>query len=667
MPFLILAFALTGWAQQPVQVLHGHVLPEITNGQVQFVAHLPSTQKLYFSLVLSLRNEAELHSLIQDLYDPSSPNYHQFLNTEQFAARFSPTPEDYQAVVDFVRTKGFTVTSTPDHRLTVSALGTAAQIEDAFNVTMNVYQHPTENRLFFSPDREPSLPASLPVTYISGLNNFSIPRPALSKSNSVVNATGSGPNGWFVPNDMRAAYYGGSSMTGSGQCIGLAEFEGYAINDVVGTLSYNTAASAVPNGGNYILTYTVPNGGGTFNVPITNVLLNGGTVNEYVNDTSPYKYQNEAEVVLDIAQAIGMAPGASQIRVYIVPDAWTTSGNYEFPSNSDDAAIFSQMAADSCSQFSISWNWSPEPQNLYSNDTIFQEMITTGQGLFAASGDSGSWNSTPTPYVYPEEDANVTAVGGTELTTSGSGGSWVSETAWPYSGGGISPDHVPIPSYQSGLNGVNGASTVYRNGPDVAAEANVDNYVCSYYYGCLTYSWGGTSFAAPRWAGFTALVNQQNLANGNPTIGFINPLIYPIGLSSSYKNYFHDITQGCQINNGHCAGTGYDLVTGWGSPLGSGWFPNPPHRQPQAQTPYVSNGGFSMNGYNTATWWFTLQDATPGATIYYQGNGCEGYTNSSTYPGGTIYITCTGSTTPSPSGTMYATAPGYLQSASSNW
>src|SRR5208337_4252105 len=127
------------------------------------------------------------------------------------------------------------------------------------------------------------------------------------------------------------------------------------------------------------------------------------------------------------------------------------------------------------------------------------------------------------PYYYPAEDANVTAVGGTDLTTSGPGGTWVSETAWRYSGGGDSNNDTPIPSWQQAtgvITTANKGSTKYRNIPDVAAEANFDNYICYSGNGgaegpgqhCDS-DWGGTSFAAPRWAGYMALVNQQSVTN----------------------------------------------------------------------------------------------------------------------------------------------------------
>ena len=85
--------------------------------------------------------------------------------------------------------------------------------------------------------------------------------------------------------------------------------------------------------------------------------------------------------------------------------------------------------------------------------------------------------------------------------------------------------------------------------------------------------YGGTSFAAPRWAGFLALVNQQSVANGKGTVGFINPTLYNLGTSASRSTAFHDITSGSNPpsvgdGSGFNAVPGYDLVTGWGSPAG---------------------------------------------------------------------------------------------------
>jgi kumamolisin len=135
------------------------------------------------------------------------------------------------------------------------------------------------------------------------------------------------------------------------------------------------------------------------------------------------------------------------------------------------------------------------------------------------------------------------------------------------SGGGISPDKIAIPSWQKlagVINSSNKGSTTLRNGPDVAANANFTFYVCADQTTCTANEYGGTSFAAPMWAAYIALVNQQLVDNGDATIGFINPTIYAQNVTSSYGTNFHDITSG--KSGSYSAVTGYDLVIGWGSP-----------------------------------------------------------------------------------------------------
>ncbi len=392
---------------------------------------------------------------------------------------------------------------------------------------MGVYQHPTEPRTFYSPDREPSPALGVRLWHISGLDNFSIPHPASLRRDAEVksNTTGSGPSGYFLGSDMRAAYYGGTSLTGAGQSVGLLEFAGYNDADV------NAYFAKV---------------GQKLTVPVNGISTDGSSL-------SCTGGCDDTEQVLDIEVAISMAPGMSQVRVYV--------------SDTSDVSIFNKMATDNISKsLSCSWGWSPADPT--SDDPIFKEFSVQGQNLFVASGDSGAYRS-KSKYVYPADDAYVTSVGGTDLTTNGAGGAWKSETAWSDSGGGISPNRIAIPSYQTAagvITTANKGSKTYRNAPDVAAEANTDNYIC--YNGTCAGGWGGTSFAAPRWAGYFALVNQQSVANGRSTLGFINPTIYTIGLGSSYSADFHDITSGS--NGTYPTEKGYDLVTGWGSPNGTG-------------------------------------------------------------------------------------------------
>jgi subtilase family serine protease len=526
--FTFLLLTIPGQAQHTLQVLQHHVRPAVASGQAVPVGHLPSTERLQLAIMLPLRNQSELTSLLGRLNDPTSSDYGHFLTVAEFTERFGPTARDYQAVVDFAKANGFTVTNTPPNRLIVDINGSVAQIEKAFHVAMTVYQHPTENRTFYSPDREPSLDLSVPVKRIAGLNNFSIPRPMLKKAAEGrfrSNATGSGPQGAYRPSDMRAAYYGTGALTGTGQSVGLVEFDGYELADVNSDM-----------------------GGESYTVTITNVLVDGASAGSDGDD---------GEQAIDIAQPIGMAPGLTSVRVYIAPGTSAIGVG--------DVDIFNQMATDNISkQLSCSWGWAPDDPS--DDDPIFQEFAAQGQNLFVASGDAGKYTgNNNNDESYPAESDYVVAVGGTDLTTNGAGGAWESETAWSDSSGGPADNGFAIPSWQVGVaNSSNDASSTIRDLPDVAAEANFDNILCDDGT-CYYNEYGGTSYAAPRWAGYIALANQQNVTNNGKTLGYLNPLIYPIGFGSSYDSNFHDIASG---NNGYPAVTGYDLVTGWGSPNG---------------------------------------------------------------------------------------------------
>ena len=507
--------------------IHKDFEKALANGQAPLVDRLKATQSLRLDIALPLRNEAELDDLLQRLYDPNSSDFHQYLSVEEFTERFGPTQEDYDAVMHYAQAHGLQVTGTSPNRMLVNVTGSVANVERAFHVNLGVYKHPTENRTFYAPDREPTADLPFPVWHVTGLDNFSIPHPAGLRRDEKArpHTTGSGPSGYFIGSDFRAAYYGGTSLTGSGQSVGLLEFVGWNQSDVTSYFSHV---------------------GQPLNVSVVGVSTDGSSL-------SCTGSCDDGEQVLDIEVAISMAPGMSQVRVYV--------------STTSDVSIFNRMATDNLAKsLSCSWGWSPADPS--SDDPIFQEFAAQGQNLFVASGDDGAF-TTRSRDVYPADDAYVTAVGGTDLTTVSAGGAWKSETAWRDSGGGISPNKIAIPSYQT-TSGVittaNKGSRTYRNVPDVAAEANTDNYIC--YDRTCAGGWGGTSFAAPRWAGYLALVNQQSVAHGHGTVGFLNPTLYSLGLGSSHATYYHDITSG---NNGtYTTQTGYDLVTGWGSPNGTG-------------------------------------------------------------------------------------------------
>jgi subtilase family serine protease len=539
----ILLFVVEGQSQAQ-SLMTRHVREATLKGQAQSIGRLPTTQSMRLDIVLPLRNQADLDKLLQELFDSSSPSYRHFLTVAEFTARFGPSQEDYDAVIRYAKTNGFAVVGGSRDGMDVQVEGSVASIETAFHVSMSVYQHPTENRTYFAPDREPMVDLPFQLWHISGLDNFSIPHPLFVKksdfasahginANAVVShaTTGSGPSASFLGSDMRAAYYGGTTLTGAGQNLGLLEFLGTDLADL--DTYFN-------------------NVGQTNSVPIT-LLSTDGTSTSCV-DTRAGGSCDDTEQTLDMTQAIGMAPGLASLVVYV---------------GSTDTAMISAMTTHNPLPTTIgcSWGWTPaDPSTL---NPYFQKMAAQGQNFFAASGDASTWSSRNE--AWPADNAFVVSVGGTDLITASAGGAWKSETAWVDSGGGISPDSIPIPSWQQlagVINSTNRGSTTLRNGPDVSANANFTFYVCADQTTCTANEFGGTSFAAPMWAGYIALVNEQLAANGEPTIGFINPTIYSQSVTSSYGTEFHDITSG--TSGSFSAVAGYDLVTGWGSPNGTG-------------------------------------------------------------------------------------------------
>ena len=512
---------------QSLPALTHHVREVILNGQTQMVGRLPASQSMRIDVVLALRDQVGLENFLHELYDPSSPFYRRFLTVQEFTAEFGPSQEDYDAVIRFATTNGFTVVGGSRDAMDVQLKGSVGTIETTFHVTMGVYQHPTENRTFYATDREPTVDLPFQLWHISGLDNYSIPRPLYKRRNldEKSNATtGSGPSASFLGSDMRAAYYQGTALTGSGQSLGLLEYAGTDLADLE--------------------TYYA-NVNQTENVPIT-LLSTDGTSTSCV-----YPSCDDTEQTLDMTQALGMAPGLSSLVMYV---------------GSSDTALLGAMSSDTPLPLNLSSSWSWTPPDPTTDNPYFEKMAAQGQSFFEAAGDGGAWRSTDT--WWPMESPYVICVGGTDLETSGPAGPWSSETAWVDGGGGISPDKFAIPFWQTTTaSGCTSCSKSYRNGPDVSANSNFSFYVCADQTTCTSNLYGGTSFATPMWAGYMALANQQAALDGQPPLGFINPAVYDIGLSPSYDTAFHDITSG---SNGYSATTGYDLATGWGSPNGSG-------------------------------------------------------------------------------------------------
>ncbi|HTV43088.1 MAG TPA: protease pro-enzyme activation domain-containing protein [Candidatus Sulfotelmatobacter sp.] len=491
------------------------------------VGSLPASQELQLAIGLPLRNQDALTNLLEQLYDPANVRFHRWLTPEQFTEQFGPAQADYAKVIDFAGKHGLVVTHQHSNRLLLDVTGSVTNIEQAFHVNLRVYQHPTEKRTFYAPDKDLSVESDVPILHVSGLDNFSIPRSLYvlaTNAQGVTPYNGSGPSGLYIGNDFRHAYVPGVTNNGAGQYIAIIDVGGpYYTNDIY---MYETNAGFVPG-----------------STVITNILLDGWTGIPVGTNAA------DGEEALDIDMAMSMAPGATIL-------------NYE--GGADD--VFNQIAIDDkAKQMTLSYGFGLDANNYQS----FQEFVAQGQAMSQASGDGGAdlnggTGLTGNPW--------ATIVGGTALTMSGNGVAWESETTWSGSGGGVSG--YGVPDWQLGIaTPANQGSTVWRNFPDVAMLGSPATFI--YINNGSTVDIGGTSQSSPLWAGFMALVNQQAATDGNPPVGFINPAIYRLGQgpASIYTNCFHDITTGNNFNsqspNKYPATAGYDLCTGWGTPTGS--------------------------------------------------------------------------------------------------
>ena len=500
---------------------------------------LPGDQLVDVAIGLRLPNEQALDVLVRELYDPASPRFREFLTPREYTEKFAPSQQSYDAVLAFAARNDLALVATAPTRYDVHVRGTASAVNRAFHVALQRYQHPTEDRTFHAPDREPSVDLDVPLAFVLGLDDFRLPRRTsdhAAPTRTPGFAGGSGAGGTFTGFDARNAYAPGVSLNGAGQTVGILQLDGYLTSDIA---AYEQA-SGFPN------------------VPLQNVYLDGYT--------GPFTGSlGNQESTGDIEFVVSMAPGVSQVTIYGGPN-----------DNAGYLDLLTEMANPTRgeplpSQLSTSFYISYENGAVY---PMLKQMAAQGQALFVASGDYGSYNETTGTYDFPPtDDPHVTAVGGTMLTTDANG-AWQGETTWPFSGGGFSPwagtdPEFQIPWWQAGMSFATfGGSSTARNVPDVSLVATNLLY---FFNGGWT-GFAGTSAAAPMWAGFMALVNQQAALVGQPPVGFANPALYAIGRGGTCPTCFHDITTGNNFNDvnpsKYSAVPGYDLCTGWGTPNG---------------------------------------------------------------------------------------------------
>lgn len=520
-------------AGQPLKHLHGHVMAAVK--QASDLGKVDDAQEIPLTFSMPLNNSAALDQEIAAIYQVGNSHYHQFLTSQEFHEKYAPTQEQIGQVQSYLEQQGMTSVTVDDNGLLVHAISSVGVINSTFHTEIHQYHDVTGDQTFRSPAYELQTPEGVPIVGVHGLQDLTRFRTHLVQSQDTAEKPhmGTGPGGGLSPADIRAAYnLSESSSAGAGQTLALFELDSYTARDIA----------------EYEQVFGLPN------VPLQNVMVAGATG---VPGTGA------GEVTLDIELMIALAPGAQKIIVYEGP-------------NSDQGVLstYSQIASDNTAK-SISTSWG-EPETevpaslLQSEYNVFAQMAAQGQTIFAAAGDSGAYdNGTQLGVDDPASQPYVVGVGGTELST-GNGETYAGETTWDggnskagAGGGGISSVWT-IPSYQSGLVSTQSkGSTTMRNVPDVSLNADPATGYAIAFNGNWTI-YGGTSCAAPLWAAFAAIVNQERAQNGLGTLGYMNPLLYQIGKGSNYHSDFNDVSDG-STNLFYPAVSGYDDATGWGS------------------------------------------------------------------------------------------------------
>lgn len=616
----MLAAAYTGLAQSnAIKSPPGEPPFNVRNGRAKLVGHFNDPrQMLRLAFGLVPPHLAEEEEFLQELMTPGSPQFHQFLTPEQWDARFAPTVEDEQAVVDWATSQGLTITHRYPDRLLVDVEAPVATIEKALQVTINNYL--LEGYTYFANEREPVIPAHLSgiIRSVGGLHNFPQMRPEhfsgkqppgpLYNPGPVVgvghtyHADGDGTkrqqapanssqggllpnftNGYKDPTDIyNSGAYDYNALQNLGHCCNpLSNAGGSPPQSSIALATYGNFYSANIVGFQAQYPYLAYN--------ITPITIDGGPPTCTVGPKQPC--DNDLETALDTewstATANSFGSYLSTAQVYVYEDGGSAEDMYNQMYTDGHAKIFSTSW--SCTEIS-----GCSASEMDTDHGIFNNMLGTGWTLMTASGDRGATDDCAHVSVsYPASDPDVIGVGGTELQQY-SDSSFDFEVAWTGgtgsgscshnnggSGGGCSV-HFATPGFQSGSNGSCGT---HRSVPDIALNAY---YGQNMYFNGSLFPIGGTSISSPMLAGFFAQEGAYLLYLGSVTgnscgsfhrsctpMGNGNTYLYYFGLHPSYAPHypFYDTISGCNSNDitaanhftAFCAGVGYDSVTGWGS------------------------------------------------------------------------------------------------------
>jgi subtilase family serine protease len=488
------------------------------------------------TLALELRRRA-LSTFLRDVRDPSSPRYRDFVDAAQFGERFGISDLELAGLTETVRAARLEVLATYPQRTSIRVGGTARNVGRLFGVELHDFVDPAGDR-FHAPLAPPVIPTSLRGVVV-GVGGLSDQR--LIRSNALVSAI---PVGGLKPDDTAAAYnlapLHQMGITGEGQTIAIVSFDSFLDQDVVG---FDQRVGIV-------------------GPEVEHIPVGGGTA----------VGQGSIEVMLDIEVIRGIAPAAAILNFEAPNDGTASFGD-----------VVNAIVADArASIISISWGRCDVPEAFteglrLADQQAFEAAAAQGISTFVASGDNGAYTCEAfdpadkrLSVSWPADSPFVTSVGGTRLAVQ-QDGSYLREFGWEDvlsnggGGGGLNPID-PRPDWQTGVGVDNDLSNGMRQIPDVAAAADPDSgfyvFVTNPSSGTqVDAQIGGTSAAAPFWAGSMLLVEQLAEQEGVGPLGFVNPVLYQLAAT---PGVFHDITRGG--DRFHNATPGWDYSTGLGSP-----------------------------------------------------------------------------------------------------
>jgi pseudomonalisin len=481
-------------------------------GSATFVEYLPDTEMIDVVVALKLRNPDQFNQQLESVTTRGNPRFRHWLTPAQVLSNYAPTQEQAQEVANYLSQSGFGNVEITPNRLLVTASGTAAAARRAFNTEIGRFVRDGHQGIANTKDAFVPSELSGSVLAVLGLQTIDQMHPVTVQTHNPVTFP---------------AIYSGASLPA-------------ASNTAVGIITEGSMTQTIAD----LHTFETDNSLPTINPTVVNV---GGTS----TDTS-----GTEEWDIDSQDIQGMAGGSVKQMLFYTATSLTDSAlaaTYN-KAVTDNIAKIINVSLGECETAAYS------DGSMSADDVIFSTAVMQGQTFSVASGDTGAYEcgtggvngssyGSELGDSYPASSPYVIAVGGTTLSTSGTGSTYSSETAWAYGGGGPSLYEVQ-PRWQSGI--VPGTK---RGVPDVAFDANPSSGVLLIFDGSQT-SNGGTSLASPLFVGAWARIESAH----KNSLGFAAPWIYSLAKESPAA--FHDVTSGS--NGYYSAAVGWDYTTGWG-------------------------------------------------------------------------------------------------------